>query len=180
MPSASRARRAATSHERVKVDWLACPFNQGLLSIGLILQLICMCGGVILERFKMTLLLLSMTFFIEEMFKSNEILRQTNTPRSKRGRLESKSPWKYPPLTSISGISEPHQSELYQLPTDLPVAKDGRKTFSLHQSPIFCFQAPVFSWSAAPWKIISQERLASIQGIIDIYSSDLLQIKMRK
>ena len=101
--------------------------------------------------------------------------KKTNTPGSKIGRLESKNPRKYPPLTSISGISEPHQSELYQLPTDLPVAKDGRKTSSLHQSPIFCFHAPVFNLSAARSKHISQERLAK-----NTNSPDFLQMKIEK
>ena len=43
------------------------------------------------------------------------------------GMISEVVPKKYPLLTSISGISEPHQSELYHLPADLPLAKDGRK-----------------------------------------------------
>ena len=77
---------------------------------------------------------------------------------------ENIHPW----LTPISGISEPHQSELHQLPTDLPVAKDGRKTSSLHQSPIFCFHASV-KLICSTLEIIFQARLANIQDIIDIY-----------
>ena len=111
-------------------------------------------------------------------FKSNEMVRKTNTKDTREGDLSPKvqeniHPW----LPSLAYLNRINQSS-----TSCPQTFPWPRTAEKHSRSINLLSfvsMPVFNWSAAPWKI-SQERLANVQGIIDIYSSDLLQIKMRK